>query len=82
MTDSLLDSAYRISFDEPDYDSCLRIPARAGCSEVDMFMVRIEPDHSTMAKRIIEWTYEPEGETTLGALVVELAAMAVGEETP
>lgn len=43
--DSLLDGLYRISFKEPDYDSCLRIPARAGCSEVDMFMVPVEPDY-------------------------------------
>ena len=44
-------------------------------------LVPVEPDHSAMAKRIIEWTYEPEGETTLGELVVELAALGVGEDT-
>lgn len=43
--DPLLDSLYQISFDPPDYDTCLRIPARSGCSEMDMFMVPAEPDY-------------------------------------
>jgi hypothetical protein len=34
--------------------------------------VPVEPDAEAMAKRIIEWSYEPEGETSVGELIAEL----------
>ena len=33
---------YRITINEPDYDSCWRVPSRAGCSEVDVWFVPVE----------------------------------------
>lgn len=43
MTYSSIDAIYKISFEDPGYDSCDYIPARAGCSEVGYWFREVEP---------------------------------------